>query len=60
MKSSSEAIPLDTLAEFIILTNLKLLNEKKDNIREIFEACDLNGNGDLEIGEIKIIFKLFD
>jgi hypothetical protein len=42
------------------LTNLKLLNEKKDNIREIFEACDLNGNGDLEIGEIKIIFKLFD
>ncbi len=54
----NEGLPFDTLAEFIIDTVLNLQNQKLENLRDIFNAADLNGNGVMDFDEIKILSSL--
>ena len=56
--AGSEAVPLDTLAEIIINTAVRQQQEKLTNIRDVFNAADLDKSGTLELNEFKILFKL--
>jgi hypothetical protein len=58
LKSSSDAVPLDSLAELAITTAVRLQQEKLTNIRDVFKAADLDGNGHLDLNEFKILYKL--
>lgn len=60
LKAVSEAIPLDTLASFIIDLANRLQRDKLQNIRDIFFAADLNGSRTLDLTEFKVLAKLFN
>ena len=58
LNNVSEAIQLDELAEFVILTSNQLQAEKLQNIYEIFMAADIDGDGVLGFNEVKTLYKL--
>lgn len=58
LNNVSEAIQLDELAEFVILTSNQLQAEKLQNIYEIFMAADIDGDGVLSFNEVKTLYKL--
>ena len=49
---------MDTLAEIVINTSSRLQEEKIQNLRDVFNAADLDQSGTLEYQEFKILFKL--
>ena len=51
-------IQLDSLAEFIINTSIKMQSDKVDNITDVFFAADLDGNGTLDYQETKLLANL--
>jgi Ca2+-binding EF-hand superfamily protein len=59
LKQTSEAVSIDLFADYVIKLTNKMKQEKSQNIRDIFEASDLNHNKDLEYKEVKVILKLF-
>jgi hypothetical protein len=40
--AGNEAVPLDTLAEIVINTAARLQEEKLQNLRDVFNAADLD------------------
>ena len=58
LKNVNEAVSLDIFAEIALNTSVRLSDDKKQNLKDIFQAANLKNNGGLEFDEVKILSKL--